>query len=451
MCNAHNALCHRHGVAQPAVLASFAGTWPLWRRALAACRPIYAECPYIDPPVWLSKWSLAKQREIVTAINANERLCPEKCQADVKRECLIAEPTKARLIQYYFNLVTQAAYAPRFYALQKAVTSVLYRFPMGRSDVTFASGLNSRQVAGWMESVLADGAAWFWERDGKCWDATMSETHAALRTAMYAVVDAALAAFARRCVRVKVVYKDASRRRARYLRYSLLSTVKSGHNDTTLGNSLVNAAIALAVLEELGVRGSILVAGDDLLIALYDWAPPARLLAMEEAFGIKPEARMFADPEDVSFTSGIFVRNGQKFEFVPKPGRLLAKLWWTVTPFSPAHQAAYRRGVALGLMPSCGDIPIVRSFLRPFANEGPVLMSNRGYKYRTVGVTGDFEPWFCRRYSTTPAEIFAVESALTRFAGQSVFIVHPLLERIIQVDAADIDRREVLVNVVARD
>jgi len=409
---------------------------------MRACRDAYAENPLFWFDAWLDKWPLAKQHAIRMSIERAEAFAPDRCQADVKRECLVACPTKARLIQYYFNLATQAAFGPQFYSLQKTVTNLLRRYPMGRSDVTFGSGMNSGQIGAWMHGVVADGAVCYYERDGKCWDATMSRAHARLRVRMYREVDPALADFAAACVRVVVTYKDAGRRRSRVLKYKLDSTVKSGHNDTTLGNSLINAAIILAVLEELCIRGSILVAGDDLVVALYDRVALDVLIAAESRFGIRPVARIFDDPEDVSFTSGIFVRHPAGFHFIPKPGKLLAKLWWTVTPVAVRHRRAYSRGVAYGLLPTCRDIPVVRAFLDPFECASASVALGRGYRYRGVGVSHDFMGWFCRRYSTYPDQVLRLEVDLRARAGQAVFVSHPLLERMILVDEADIGGRE---------
>jgi len=441
VCNAHNALCHRHGVVQPAVTHGFEDVFEMFALAMRGLVADYSEHPMLVFATWLAKWNQRKQAEILYSIEHGHRLLPGLCQVDVKRECLSAFPTKARLIQFYFNLRTQSEFACQFYALQKVMTERFRFHKMGVCDVTFGSGMNSREIGEWMAVVVRRGAKCFYERDGKCWDATMSAPHAEFRCAMYRCVDPALAEFAESCIDVSCYYRSPGRVRARLFKYKVKGTVKSGHNDTTLGNSLVNAAIAVSVFNRLGIACSIMVAGDDLIVAVYGDFDIALVMSMESEMGIRPEARKFTCPEDTSFISGTFVEVPTGFVFIPKPGKLLAKLWWTVNPPSRRHVVAYRRGVALGLMPTCRIVPVVREFLRPFATRGETIYSSRGYKYHGVyAPDADLAPWFHRRYDTNALEVASLENMI-RDAPPDAYIVHPLLERMVAVDLCDIHQR----------
>jgi len=429
---------------QPPVTRSFDCIKGYVGALMAGLRAEYWSSKYHDIDFWLSKWPEAKRRALEKSIADGDSYCPWKCLADVKRECLSSCPTKARLIQYYFNLRTQAAFGGQFYALQKTMTSKLRFHTMGTTDVTFGSGMNAREIGEWMDAVVARGAQCFYERDGKCWDATMSTEHAALRVWAYSLVDPALASFAASCVEVWVTHKDYLTRR-NVMRYHLESTVKSGHNDTTLGNSLINALITVAVFDSMKIRASIMVAGDDLIVAVYQDFDFAAVVAAEAEYGIKPEARKFACPEDVSFISGIFVRLGRNYSFLPKPGRLIAKLWWTVNPPARRRLAAYQRGVALGLWPSCSGVPIVRSLLRPYVDLPVAPIYNpRGYKYHGCYTPPhpDFEQWFNRRYHTCTAEVQRVERLILAQNGAVCYVSHPLLEEMCRVDLGDICDRE---------
>jgi hypothetical protein len=186
------------------------------------------------------------------------------------------------------------------------------------------------------------------------------------------------------------------------------------------------------------------VAGDDLLVATYRPYDFAAVKCIESQFGIRPDARAFTSPEDVSFTSGVFVLAGPRYSFIPKPGRLLAKLWWTVGDVAPRDYAAYRRGVSLGLLPTNKDVPVVRAFLYPYSGPGRVITSSRGFKYHGVEVSGNFWPWFLRRYHTTRRDVDRLEAIVHSLAHQCVLLVDPLMEHIVEVDVGGLESRELV-------
>lgn len=423
--------------------AEFGGVvWDAVMASVWAARDYYDEHPMRDFDVWLAKWPKSKRDAILHSIMSEDPLCPGRLQADVKRECLSNLPTKARLIQYYFNMRTQAEYGPQFYAMQKAFGDVFVSRPLGPyADLTFASGMNSTAISEWARACVARGARCYYERDGKCWDATMNLRHAAARIAAYSILDPALAEFARQCVTARGVIRGADD----CIKYEIEGTVKSGHNDTTSGNSFINGVIASHVFHAMCVRCSILVAGDDLLVACYDDFDINDAMSREAAFGIKPEARKFTSLFDTSFISGIFAYAGERIFFIPRPGKLLAKLFWTVNPPSVRNSRAYQRGVARGLLPSCGSIPIVRSFLRAFDDGGAGAIYNpRGYVFhgQDVDVGEQFMVWFCQRYGVSEAEVRACEARLSLLPSEPIAIIDPMLELLANRDLCDLVDRD---------
>jgi len=394
--------------------------------------------PMIIFSCWLSKWVLGKRLAILWS-RRYEALLPAKAKAMVKWELYSKLPTKARLIQFYRNLVTQAEYAPEFTAAQKAMCGVFNRCDMGNGiDITFASGMKASDIAAWMKWCVDRGAKWFYERDGKTWDATMGAMHARFKSRLYENYDLRLANFVRSCEKVKAFLTSA----AGIFRYSVAYTVKSGHNDTTLGNSIINAAIAFSAFRRLGVRCSIIVAGDDLLVCCYDEIDCATVVAMEREYGIIPEARVFTSFARTSFISGVFLNDSDEIYFVPTLGRLLRRLWWTVSPPSKKNADAYRRGVSLGLLPVCKDIPILRIWLRKFEGEGRIGRSDKGYIFRTSEYSIN-SLWDSLevRYGVSRSELEECETWLESVPAGPFIISHPVLDRILAVDEADIDKR----------
>lgn len=438
ICNAHNALCNRHGVAQAPVLRD------LRLDALDdfhdVLRSYWVDCwnhPLSDPPTWLAKWPRGKQ--ISTEHSQRwDALKPSRVKSMIKWEVYTKLPSKARLIQFYPNLATQAEWGPAFSAVQKVVCGRFRQRQIGGIDITMASGMNAQEISRWMRDCVARGAVMWYERDGKNWDSTMGEMTAVFKRDLYAAFDIDFTKFVESCEKVKALMVLPTG----VFRYAVDFTVKSGHNDTTLGNNIINAAITYATFKRLGIRCSILVAGDDLLVACYDPVELAKVVALEREYGIVPEARVFDHAWQTSFISGIFMDSSDVWYFVPTPGRLLHRLWWTVNPPSESKISAYRRGVVLGLLPVCRNIPIVRCLLRAFEGAGAVGKSDKCYTFRGTNYEdADFMDAFCRRYCLSPRDVFDCEAWLQSLPPTPLLLVHPVLDRILEIDAADIDVR----------
>jgi len=439
-CNAHHSLCNRHGLKRLDPTRPFT----LCLESLVLAFRVVA-VNYVrfrtGRQAWLLKWPASK-RDLFLRSMVFDPSVPYKVKIMVKYEYDHSVPRRARAIQMYFNLITQAMFGPHFYALQKATCELFNRLELSPGiDVTIASGMNASHLSLWMDNVVARGALWFYERDGKDWDSTMSVMHARLRIMLYGLVDARLSDFTMRCVKVK----GFGRFREGILRYSVFTTVKSGQNDTSLGNGIVNLAIIVESMMLLGLRGSVIVSGDDLLVAMYQDYDVGALKAIEESLGIKPVARKFTSPFDVSFVSGVWFLNGNKYQFIPKPGRLVARLWWSVNPPSSRKLEAYRRGVVRGLLPVCGGIPIIRKWLSKFDSEGEALPNDRYWVLKHCAV--DWDPLvlyhFCARYGVTVSQVEECESMLDALPTEPLFIRHPVLDAMMRVDLADpVDRPE---------
>jgi len=444
LCNAHNALTNRHGAKPPLVSRDVNEVLSDFAEAVRGYDADYLMHPMKEWFNWFSKWPLSKQVAFLKS-RATEDIIPDQVKAMVKREINHKMPTKARLIQFYRTLATQAEFGPEFYALQKVVTSIFRRHRMGDIDVTLASGMNSAELGRWMEEVLAEGAVQFYERDGKNWDSSMQKQHAAFRQGFYSLFDARLAEFASSCDKVtgSAVFPGGK------LKYSVNYTVKSGHNDTTLGNSLVNAAIAYAAFKRAGIPASILVAGDDLVVATYEYVNVDEIISIERNYGITPEAQTFTDFEQVSFISGIWMSDSERIGFVPQPGRLFARLWWTVNPPSKKKMQMYLRGVARGLLGVVGTMPILRTWVGMFDSEGESTRTDKCYNFRgsvfsfsNEGIYGSYT----RRYGIVKEDLVECEKWLRSLPLKPLYINHRVLTRMMEVDLADVRDRGALIS-----
>ena len=440
--NLHNAICYRHGKAQPPGRPMPAAiNW--YRHFLPEFAIEYYLQLWYWFDAWLLKWSFAKRQRILESLFSDFPR-PSEVKAFVKREGGHKLIKKARAIQMYVNMHTQATIGAQVTAAQKAFAKVFDGTQVHEGlDVCFASGMNGQDLGAWMQRNIDMGYTNFYERDGANWDACMNAYHLCLKRLFYDI-DPQLSNTIQQGFEVE---GRAKGRDGRILKYRLHGTTKSGHNDTSLGNSIVNAGIAIEALKACGVRGRIIVVGDDLLIASPDKLDGSSLAAVEAACGIVPEYRVFTDPAHVSFVSGMWfpVRGG--WGFGPKIGRLLKRLMWTTNVVSPKQIPAWKNSVVCGLYPVCQALPIARAWLERNWGERGYVNSNVLKKRDDIYSTSfEFDPtsidYVARRYKLDPATIVQIESMIHALPEGQHLVAHPLLEHISAVDNAEICDRD---------
>jgi len=436
LCNAHNALCNRHGVKQPTVTEIFDFDEAIDEMVRLGVSVVDDCLANFD---WYGKWCYSKQQAIRLSEEADP-LMPDAVTAMVKRENSGRKrPSKSRLIQGNRNMRTQAHIGPETYAVQKALGSVLQRFKIGNCDLTMASGMNAHHIASWAQECLDRGAVQFYERDGKNWDATMQREHFALKYRLYQGWSQKLSDFVKRSAVVtgRMARPTTS---GGLFRYRLDHTVKSGHNDTTLGNTLVNLLIATHVFNKLGIAASLIATGDDLIACLYDRVDLASVVALEAGCGIKPEARMFDTIEDVSFVSGIFWRISGRLWFTPKPGRLLARLWWTTSPPGRRKRKQYVAGVSAGLRSMWG-FPGLRHLFDQRGSADPI--GKRAVSHDVVGpsLSEDLCRAMADRYHVPVSMVVDFDDYMAKVPLEPCVVRHPMADIMMDEDMCDIDER----------
>jgi hypothetical protein len=409
---------------------------------------------------WINKWSQNKRAAIVLSL-LQDLYKYDQVKSFVKREPGHKCVKKARGIQGYKNLATQASLGPQVYSLQKAYGGIFnpdYDNQFEGVGITFASGMNSEQLGAWMTKVHQRfSSPWFYERDGSNWDATMQAEHQELVNILYKdVTDAVTYENIQQCREVHGVNvtTDRNTRITTKMSYHLKETTKSGHNDTSLRNSIINAAIAFEALRQLGIEAEVIVAGDDLLIAMGSEPPCATLVALESAMGIVPEAGVMDSYQKVTFISGHWIAHDGGFSFIPLLGRLLLRLNWTATTVHPEDYHSFNYGVAQGLKPSVGGLPIYSALLDIQKPEKTTKRARKAVseKYlrtweseqtfiKNGEVPREVRQWFCDRYQTTPCEIASLEALIRSSLAFPCVLSHPLADRIIERDLLDVFSR----------
>lgn len=435
-CNAVNALVKRHGVRQPSLTRRIECSHDL----LEQVRSRYCHFDNALYDRWFASWPAGKRASILRSVQYDE-VNGQLLSPHVKREVSHDPPSRARLIQAYGNLATQAAFGPENRCFQKTLCDIFdyagYEvFPGIRA--TFACGLTYPQLANWMEDARVTAVAYY-ECDGKNWDSTMQAEHFEAKFAAMGVCCPALEAFARQCFVGRGTFQAKNKSQ---LKYVLRGTVKSGHNDTTSGNSLINALIAAHVLRDAGLRGRILVMGDDLVVTVESDFDCDAVLAIHREYGIVPIGRKFYSWNDVTFISAHWIECSGRLTFVPLLGRLLSRLWWTMTPVGRRNLAGYRRSVSMGLLAGVRGLPLYEDFISHgvanVAARGPSGWEYAGFN--GDGVDGGVDG-VCFKYHISRDDVRDLIQFIRKAPEGPMFASHPVADRIIARDLADIHDR----------
>jgi hypothetical protein len=132
-------------------------------------------------------------------------------------------------------------------------------------------------------------------------------------------------------------------------RYSVPYTMQSGWPDTSVGDSIVNAAMKYHV-HQAGRTWVSLICGDD-SVTVTTTAELARLggstgiEAMYSELGMECEVVVRHDPLTTEFCSSRFFPSNGSFILVPKIGKFLGKLGWDRVDRTPENQLSWGRGV----------------------------------------------------------------------------------------------------------
>ncbi len=493
--NIYNALYLRHGATQTPVVHSFSKAIEMMSQHKQFVIQRFNVRTPTDPDYdWYKSWPEWKRKLFKEAMR--DPIQHDRVSAFVKRETYFQSygedpftfadfsalgAKKVRAIQGYRWLYTQRKTGPYIRLAQKAFCDVYngdnpiyYTNDRGERcciRLVIASSMNSTDISSLVDKAVAGEGyyspnPYFFESDGKNWDASMQFEHCQAKLTLLSWV---LGEEVRKILAQGFIGRGTAKfkrgRLLRIIRYLLEGTVKSGHNDTSLGNGLVNLVIALSLYLHFGLSGLIMVNGDDLL-TLFNKLAGKNMEECGELFkqflsgcGIVPVGRVFDDFTHVSFLSANFyaLENG-KCLFAPKVGRLLQRLGWTVKDV--AKPAMWRRATALSMAATGLKIPIVRALLISMYPDLATIPEDQldaefqiALKALPVRDRFDFErrihlrgnvsedklslPLFCLRYRISTEDIARIEATILSYPEQGVICKDPLLERLIAEDNAD--------------
>lgn len=367
---------------------------------------------------WVNRFPGAKRRNLMKAY---EELrsdgygvgSKDAYKTFIKREHVLKYPFDPRTIQGT-SLRYQIYTGPEVYAiskhLSKCFSSNNYCTPI---SVTYSSGLTAEALGAWFQKQVDDGLTWSIEADVSRWDAAVCDE----------ALDVEFTIYREMLIRqVTLEYLEEQHKTVGYTRHGIKyfcrATRKSGTNNTSVGNSLLNIIKSVNdVIEALAIvfkqygrraRVALIVMGDDIVICsdyitcnvIFDV-----ITKNSPKYGMKTDVLLTQRPE---YCSGCFWPVAGTYVFGPKPGRILAKCFYLRrSNITRKGVLAHLKGLLICLNLNVYFIPIVRVvfkkllYLLRFVEATPMnefIRHTAMLKHECDASTIHF---FCERYDTT--------------------------------------------------
>jgi hypothetical protein len=229
-------------------------------------------------------------------------------------------------------------------------------------------------------------------------------------------------------------------------RYRVPYTVQSGVPDTSIIDSIINAAMKYFI-HQIGRKWISLILGDDSVTVTTDWEINflGGILAMQAIyanFGMEVEIQLRLDPCDAEFCSGRFYPVGDTFVLMPKIGKLLAKLAADMKDRNGPNQLAWLRGISMTLSefgrvdPLCKTLAL--SIFR-FTGRGRVIRErDNPYKYPVtqhhVVTEANVDDYYDRFYSMNRNAFLSCIDTLSHKFELGIVYDNPFLAEMVRID-----------------
>lgn len=387
--------------------------------------------------------------------------CMTKLETNIQSFGKPKEIKKARAIQYCVNEATAYRNAPEARAFSKAYGEATSRTYMRNGVeylVVYTAAMNTSEISDFVTQSELERTRWegsiIDERDGSNWDANVQAVHRKALHRCYATISPELAKQADGALSVagKAYFGDVT------VKYKVVGTVKSGMWDTSVGNAALNREITLQAifmlpdaLRPVKVRG--MVMGDDYLGWLYFDRPVDKvqlreaLSNNERLLGIKPTRGLFDNVLNVSYISlGFYLAVDGTYVAMPKVGKMMSKLFWTVTPLQNRNPAQFASSIARAFYPIYCGYPPMRKFLAYHMREPPLDLKAalRAYGWREAirGLNLDPKPimWNYSHLVKYGSMVAALDFDLDQPQGAGL-LHDPIVTHMCCIDVSDPDDR----------
>lgn len=349
------------------------------------------------PELQNGEWRIGKPLSKLMNIDKSRLFDPVKPHAAksfAKREVQVLVPTKARLIQGNVNEATAYQHPDEYSIVKevlKTVGSQAVNFRGTICRMVYAGGLNHAQLSSIVSEAYECGCTIFDERDGKNWDATMNEPLLRAEALVYEMLKLRSASvFLERSAYVHGTVKCLDAYGQQVVKYTTAWKRLSGDWNTSVGNTIISMIIIFTCLSNMPehLRPTHLTGlfmGDDYLgIMRYPdgvdvCALKSCLNDIECRCGITPVRALFRDPLRVSFCSlTLWPLRAGGYQFVPQPGKQLAKLFWAADSRLRSRLKFYRAAIAHSFWSTYHGFEVMQKFLKHhYGPLSPKIVLNR--------------------------------------------------------------------------
>lgn len=350
------------------------------------------------------------------------------------------------------NAKAVAATGPYFYSLSKNVAKIYnnsYKY-------CYCSGMNALQVGDWMTNMLTHVLQHigiedplFLENDFSTFDKCEHEPMCDLEYQMYLIMfdlensdrkDERFRKYVRAQKNTHGMNKDKT------IEYWVTGTRKSGDNNTSIGNSLINFNMQKFLYGDIPF--AIIFLGDDSLTIIdkknLDYA--RKQSSLFEDLGYEAKLKWSTNLAEVEFCSSLFLPLlGGKYLLIPKLGRFIAKHGFSISVVAKNDPRGFMREIAIAY--SCiQELPLygqlIKFYLKETENVKPTqLLQDEIYKITMPKEHVKVDPvvlaqFFYDRYGVIMEEAQEeLSNTLRDLKGVSHLIQFgPIIEKIIRHD-----------------
>lgn len=254
---------------------------------------------------------------------------------------------------------------PATYTITKLVASLWHP----NNNITYSSGLTAEKVGAWYSEALSDfSRPIIIENDASRFDSSVSVP--ALKYEFHVYRRLGMPQSFIRTLRYQ--YKTWGYTPGG-VSFSVPGTRKSGDGNTSVGNTILNAAIMFYCFKQLGCKHfRILINGDDSISVIDEIDYDKVVKVIKEIWlqaGFEVKVLVYSDPWLAQFCSGRFYPVEGGYRFAPKIGRLVSKLGFSKDKITRTYDTLVRlKGIGLGLQNTVSFLPIAGGYVANMVN-----------------------------------------------------------------------------------
>lgn len=398
---------------------------------------------------WRAGKSAARQAQIQDSLDW-DRPRLNAALSHIKTQIEISMPKKARLIQAFHRPADNYSCADLYRAYSEALVhwSAVPRTHLGMYvHVRSACGLNHQDIANqinlWLDELASTPYAILMD-DVSNMDGSIQVPHLTLQVQLYQALDARMAHDLQSSIR----YRGLVRTKQATVTYTAVGTVRSGAQDTSSGQTTRRMDMFVRVCASLGVtQVRAFVFGDDILgFIVHPPETPAAFDRAHESMGLQCRANMVYDLCKADFLACTFVPTNQGgYVMVPKPGRLLAKLFWTWRDVPPRRRHDYIAQVASAFLTRYHGFDFMVAWLTWHVNHVPDLRWHGDLPLFQPcdPVSCDWQAFVARRYGLPMPPQELVQYIRSIPPGGVAILASDWTRAVIEFDLADpVERNE---------